>query len=62
MKRPMNVNRPQEYIEEAFYDPDEDTELCRKVTDSVTERFQLCVNAQGGNLDRSQESNEIVIF
>jgi hypothetical protein len=34
---------------EAFHDIHENTKLCKKVMDSIKERFQLCVNAEGGH-------------
>jgi hypothetical protein len=49
VKKPMSVNQLnqlQEYTEEAFHELHEDTSFAEK--DSVKERFQLCVNAEGG--------------
>ena len=47
-KKPENVVEMREFIIEAFEEIGANVELCHKVCNSVQDRLQGCINADGG--------------
>ena len=48
VRKPTNVLQLRDFITEAFAEINENVELCKKVCNSVEDRIQECINADGG--------------